>query len=354
MRRRIVAGTATVVAVGLGASAALLLRGGHTGTASAQEPSTTTPPDTAIVERTDLVRTQEVDGTLTYGERTELSASGGGTVTSLPAVGSVIERGGVLWEVDGAAGPVLLYGARPVWRELSTAVSDGPDVQQLEENLADLGFADPAVLTVDQDFTAETARAVKRWQEALGVDETGRVGVDDVIFADGPVRVAGHVVGKGDPADGAVVEVTGTTRRVHVDMDASEAGLVAAGAPVDIELPDGTTVDGTVTAIGTTAEVQEADGGGTATTLDVEIDLAADVDALDESRVEVSLVSSRDEDVLAVPVEALLSLAEGGYAVERVGADGTTQLVAVDLGGFADGMVEVTGDLTDGDRVVVA
>jgi hypothetical protein len=353
VRRGIVAGAAAVAAVGLGASVALLLRGGHADTAGAQEPSNATPPETTSVERTDLVRTQEVDGTLTYGERSELRAFDDGTVTSLPAVGSVIERGSGLWEVDGAGGPVLLYGARPMWRELSTSVSDGPDVQQLEENLVALGFADPAVLTVDEDFTAETARAVRRWQEARGVDETGRVGVGDVIFADGPVRVAGHVVDKGDPADGAVLEVTGTTRRVHVDLDASDSGLVATGAPVDVELPDGTTVDGTVAAIGTTAEVKEGDGG-TAATLDVEIDLAADVDALDESPVEVSLVSSRDEDVLAVPVEALLALAEGGYAVERVGADGSTQLIAVDLGAFADGMVEVTGELSAGDQVVVA
>jgi hypothetical protein len=56
---------------------------------------------------------------------------------------------------------------------------------------------------------------------------------------------------------------------------------------------------------------------------------------------------------LAVPVEALLALAEGGYAVERVKADGTTELVAVKLGAFADDKVEVSGDLAEGDQVVV-
>ena len=39
---------------------------------------------------------------------------------------------------------------------------------------------------------------------------------------------------------------------------------------------------------------------------------------------------------------ALLALAEGGYAVEVVDAQGTTTLVAVDPGLFADGFVEVT------------
>ena len=59
------------------------------------------------------------------------------------------------------------------------------------------------------------------------------------------------------------------------------------------------------------------------------------------------------EGVLAVPVEAVLALAEGGYAVEV--DDGTARrLVGVELGVFADGMVEVTGELSPGDQVVVA
>ena len=57
--------------------------------------------------------------------------------------------------------------------------------------------------------------------------------------------------------------------------------------------------------------------------------------------------------MLAVPVEALLALAEGGYAVELAHDDGTTSLVAVELGAFADGWVEVTGDVAEGDEVVV-
>ena len=57
--------------------------------------------------------------------------------------------------------------------------------------------------------------------------------------------------------------------------------------------------------------------------------------------------------MLAVPVEAVLALAEGGYAVEVV--DGaTTHLVGVELGPFVDGQVEVVGDVAEGDTVVTA
>jgi hypothetical protein len=66
----------------------------------------------------------------------------------------------------------------------------------------------------------------------------------------------------------------------------------------------------------------------------------------------VVVTSEEAAGVLTVPVDALLAVAEGGYAVERV-RDGGTQLVGVETGAFADGHVQVTGDLADGDEVVV-
>lgn len=56
-----------------------------------------------------------------------------------------------------------------------------------------------------------------------------------------------------------------------------------------------------------------------------------------------------------MPVTALLSLAGGGYALEIPAGDGTTTLVAVEPGMYADGYVEVTGDgIDEGTDVVVA
>jgi multidrug efflux pump subunit AcrA (membrane-fusion protein) len=66
--------------------------------------------------------------------------------------------------------------------------------------------------------------------------------------------------------------------------------------------------------------------------------------------------------VLAVPVGALLAQsvkgngeAGGQYAVEVIGAGNTRRLVPVTAGIFDDnsGMVQVTGALTPGERVVV-
>ena len=68
----------------------------------------------------------------------------------------------------------------------------------------------------------------------------------------------------------------------------------------------------------------------------------------------VSVVRERREDVLAVPVSALLALAEGGYAVEVVDGPGRTHLVGVETGLFEDGFVEVRStDLDETMQVVV-
>jgi hypothetical protein len=56
-----------------------------------------------------------------------------------------------------------------------------------------------------------------------------------------------------------------------------------------------------------------------------------------------------------VPVSALLALSEGGYGLEVVDDDGTTSIVSVTTGLFADGKVQVEGDgITEGTVVGVA
>jgi multidrug efflux pump subunit AcrA (membrane-fusion protein) len=76
---------------------------------------------------------------------------------------------------------------------------------------------------------------------------------------------------------------------------------------------------------------------------------------LDQAPVNVEITTESAQNVLAVPVDALLALAGGGYAVEL--ADGRVhRLVAVTVGLFddAEGLVQVSGQgLYAGQRVVV-
>jgi hypothetical protein len=80
-----------------------------------------------------------------------------------------------------------------------------------------------------------------------------------------------------------------------------------------------------------------------------------DAGGLDQAPVEVAITTARVRDALIVPIGALLALAGGGYAVETVNAQGAHHLVPVSTGLFddADGLVQVTGAVGPGTKVVV-
>jgi Putative peptidoglycan binding domain len=361
VRRRGIAGL--LAGAGIVVVAAVVVLGG--GSAGGQDPDTsgddggddeidTTETATAVVERRDLEEREELDGTLAYGDTRDVAIGSQGVITALAPEGTVIERGGTLGEVDGRPVP-LLYGDRPMWRSLGEGADtrDGPDIRQLEENLIALGHGTAANLGPNERWSQATTAAVKRWQEALGVEETGRVELGAVVFATGPVRVASHVAELGSPAGSPAVSVSGTQRLVTVDVAATRQGLLTPGQAVEVELPDGTVVPATVWSVATVVDAPDPTVGGSPTVeVVVALDDPSSSGSLDQAPVEVRVVTVAADDALSLPVEALLALAEGGYAVER--PDGS--LVAVRVGAFADGFVEVeatSGTLAEGDEVVV-
>jgi peptidoglycan hydrolase-like protein with peptidoglycan-binding domain len=317
-------------------------------------PATTT----AAVELRDLRAQEQVQGTLGYGEARTVTNQRQGTITWLPQEGAVVRRGQTLYRVDGK--PVqLLYGSLPAWRELAVGVDDGPDVRQLERNLVALGFDPDRAITVDDHFTNATGAAVRRWQEAVGLPETGTMRPGDAAWQPGAVRVGTLKAAAGDVArPGApVMEATSTARQVAIDLDASRQPYVHAGDPVDIELPGGRTTTGRVASVGKVATAASGNDSGDESAATVEVTVSPDrpkaTGSLDQAPVDALITTDVRRHVLAVPVNALLALAEGGYAVE-VERDGRRQLVGVRLGLFAEGMVEVRGGgLHAGDRVVV-
>ena len=214
-----------------------------------------------------------------------------------------------------------------MWRRLSAGVDKGDDVRQLEENLVALGFADPAVVTVDDTFTSATAAAVKRWQKARGLEQTGAVEPTDVVFAAGPVRVADAQGGRRATSGGAstaVLEVTGAEQIVTVQLDTGKASVAKQDDAVTIELGDDRTINGTVRSVGTVVHTDSEPGLDVATTSTSWSPSPAGRPSASTTRPSPSTSrASSATGVLAVPVRALLALAEGGYAVERVTATGT-------------------------------
>jgi peptidoglycan hydrolase-like protein with peptidoglycan-binding domain len=316
-------------------------------------------PATATVHRTNLTETLTESGQLEYGDPLDVGTLLSGTVTWAPTVGSVVKEGQPLYRLD--ADPVLrLDGAVPAWRDLGPTVTSGRDVLQLERALSDLGYADDLDMEVNGDWTWVTTIAVERWQRDHGLEEDGQLPLGRVVFTDGDVRVAAVPVEEGAPVEpGTVVLlVSDTERTVTVSVDPTQQALAPVREAVELEFPDGTTARGRI------REVEHVAGDETtAESLDVTIEVAgpkADRKAvarqLDGTSVQVGFAHTVAKDVLAVPVTALVALVDGGYGVEKVGADGSRSYVAVTTGSFSDTLVEVEVEadgLAEGDEVVV-
>jgi peptidoglycan hydrolase-like protein with peptidoglycan-binding domain len=322
-------GAVTVATVGLG--------GRPEGTATADR-----PPATAEVTRQTIRDTKSVDGDLGHGPSVTLSNRLSGTVTSVPLSGAVVRRGQALYRLNN--GPVvLMYGPVPAYRPLGPGDS-GADVRELEQNLKALGYRG---FTVDDDYTGSTADAVQRWQEDLGLDETGRVELGRVQFAPAAVRVETVSAQPGEPLPpgGKVLTYTGTVRLVTVRLDATDQRLAKQGAKVSVTMPNGTTAAGVITQVDTlivAGATQDADPTTKVETIVALTDPKAG-EGFDEAAVDVVFTADERPDVLTVPIAALVALDGGGYGLEVV--DGTTsRYLRVATGLFADGRVEVSGD----------
>ena len=314
----------------------------------------------AAVTRQSLSSRTSVNGTLGYTGSDTVINQARGTYTWLPGAGRVVRQGQVLYRVDGK--PVLLlYGRVPAYRSLAegATASDvtGRDVEQLNRDLVDLGYASRSQLDPSSDeFSWATKAALERLQKHLGVAQTGKLALGDVVFFPHEARITtvqptlGTSAGPGSP----VLQATSTARQVSIDLDAAAQSEVKVGDTVTIALPGGTTTPGRVSSIGKVATTS----GSSTPTVPVEVAPLhpAATGSLDQAPVHVSITTATVRDVLVVPVAALLALASGGYAVEEVTSHGAHHLVPVQLGLFDDdaGLVQVTGSgLAAGQRVVV-
>lgn len=305
---------------------------------TAPPPAASRPPATAKVVRTDLVDRIRVDGESGHGAASALSGRKSGTITWLPEPGKRIDRGQTLYAVNAIPVPLLL-GTTPHYRELKQGVPAGQDVKELQENLAALGHTDFG--TPDGKFGPATTRALKKWQKATGLDPGGVLAVGDVVVLPAPVRVDSLTAQPGGPGDGELMKVTGTGRLIQVELAESRRAYAPVGAKVDVVLPDKRAVPGVVKTV---------EGKPDSDDLRLTIGLDDPEAAPESGRVRVVLHGEQRQQVLAVPVQALVALVEGGYAVEAVEG---RRLIPVTLGMFADGKVEVSGPgLTDGLEVV--
>lgn len=296
-------------------------------------------------------------GTLGFAGSDSVINEASGTLTWLPAVGTVIPAGGVAYRVSGAP-VVMLTGKVPIYRALWEGMT-GPDVEQLNGDLVALGYAKSAELSATSDyFSGATVDALEALQDHLGVTETGTLALGQAVFEPlSRLRVTAVNGTLGASAGPGSQVLTGSTARrvVSLGLDATEQADVARGDRVTITLPDNADTSGVVSSIGTVASAGH-NGGSPTVLVTVRPLHPSATGSIDQAPVTVAITTGFVKRALAVPVDALLARPSGAYAVEEVSPAGRHHLVAVSLGLFDDahGMVQVSGPgLAVGQRVVV-
>jgi hypothetical protein len=328
-------------------------------------PTAAVATGTAEVVRGTLTNRVQIGGVLGYsGSYTVDHPGAPGVLTAATRPGETVGRGGVLYRV--ADTPVrLLLGTVPVYRDLRSGMSDGPDVHQLERNLVAMGFDPHRRITVDRHFSAATAAAIRRWEASWGrkrYQRTGRLSQGQVVFLPTALRVTQVQARVGAAVEPTTTVLTGTStnRAVIAELDTAERSNVRVGARVEVSLPDIDPLPGRVAEIGQVATAEEEDEGNgpqqptdpDAATVPLTITFRPPRGfRLDEAPVDVEITTGARRDVLLIPIAALLARPGGGYQVRL--ADGSP--VRVEPASFDEstGQVEITGGLTEGQSVEV-
>ncbi len=422
------------VLLGVGIAAALLAVGGLIGASFVKSPQqlaadTAAPPPTvttAPVVSQILTASVEMRGTVypatqydVYATAPSSSSAGassggnspsGGSGSSVyiskldVAAGDTISDGEQLAEIDGQ--PLFaLTGTVPAWRDLAPGET-GPDVAELQDALASLGYYDEG--DTPGYYGSATEYAVSLYYEHLGYTppSSGGVPAADVVFLPSlPATVVAVNGATGEQPGQPFLELAARgSLALTGQLPPAYAGQVKAGLEVTIydEVTGihatGTVADlGTATTVTPTGAVVDIGGGsgsagssgsadsgssgssssssssssgsggsgGSGSTVFIPVTvrpskpLAA---ALNGENVLVTVQTGQTEGpVLTVPVAAIVTTASGTSYVTVVGAHGKQTQVPVTPGISENGYVQVSptspvtaGALAAGDRVAVS
>jgi hypothetical protein len=164
---------------------------------------------------------------------------------------------------------------------------------------------------------------------------------------------------EGSPSGGGaamlVLSTTSTQQLVQLQVKATQQQLARVGESAPVALPNGSSVQGRITAVGTVATessgegekggnkgAENGNGSGENATIAVTLTLDHPIPRLDKAPVSVELVKETRRNVLAVPATALLATGGGAYAIQTL-QHGHRVEVPVTPGMFANGYVQVEG-----------
>jgi peptidoglycan hydrolase-like protein with peptidoglycan-binding domain len=368
---------------------------------------------TALVQRTVLSETVDAQGQVSAGQTVNVSGAGAAppgdepVVTAMPLhAGEKVYPGQLLVEVSGRP-LIALPGRLPAYRDLMPGDS-GPDVVQLQQALAGLGYSTSdttgwfgssteaaiAALYARLGYSAPTTQptaatpttqptaaapttqptAAPTTQPTAATPTTQLTAASSSQLGSGsphgstkpvvylpqgelqyvpslPARVASIHAGVGSSAAGTVLTLAEGRMQVTGSLDPVNGSLVKPGMAASLSLQGSTSqsLAAKVTRVGALT-VNSSTGASYPVTL-------SGVDPLPESwagqQVTVSITAhATSGPVLAVPASAVYSTASGTtHVLLYTGGRETT--IPVTVGISVGGLVQVNGALTAGEKVVV-
>ena len=276
--------------------------------------------------------------------------------------------------VEGYSASLLMFGDLSVWRDMKEGIGPGEDINQLKLNLIALGYGTTETLEVDSTFDPNTTTAIMKLQSDLNLISSGEVIFGEIIFASGTsmVNSSSTLQNRGEKintgvelfsltpiekissqigSDGAINIASKSLQKVEIQVSVADQNLVVKGSEVEIELPDESTIVGLVDEVGSFAVVPQ--DGDPFLEISIAVEGSTEYFKWTGAVVTVNATKELAKGVLASPVNGLLALLSGGYALEIITKTGTT-LVPVETGIYADGWVEIHGSgLQPGTEIIV-
>tara|TARA_B100000586_G_scaffold114144_1_gene82241 strand:- start:1411 stop:2925 length:1515 start_codon:yes stop_codon:yes gene_type:complete len=243
-----------------------------------------------------------------------------------------------------------------------------------KKRLQDKEAGEGAVIDADEALTIETAQ--KAYDDALESYEDGAqqeanlekakedlrdlelssksetFSPTNALSLKSPINVGSYVAKVGDAIVVAspLYASSGISREVTFNLPAGDQGMISVGDNVIVKLPTDEEIKAVVRFVDTV--VTEINNGSKVIEVVLDVVDADDTQTYDEAPVDILVTSEVSEDVLYVPVNALVALAEGGYAIELLSGE-EKSYISVEIGVFTDGYVEIIGNIQEGQEVIV-
>ncbi len=128
---------------------------------------------TVAIQKGDLEKKEEYNGTLRQTDKKVLNSPTNGVVTFLPKEGTIVSFGEVLFIIDNKP-VILLEGSTPFYRTLDLNSDPGVDIKQVEEALVYLGYAESSFVP-DNIFDTETSQMLNKLYIDYGIETKSEI-----------------------------------------------------------------------------------------------------------------------------------------------------------------------------------